>query len=252
MLKAKKSEWFECVFRAYNRNLLRRRFGALHFRGGANLRPDPRPTIVVANHTSWWDGLVCFEIFKSVGADGYVFMEEKNLRRYAVFRRLGAFSIDRGHPRSAFESFEYAAELAREKSDRSFLIFPQGKIVPDTLRPIAFESGIRRVIDRLLPCRVVPLALAYKFRGEFKPVIFATAGATVPFARHDVTESVVRDLAANLGDLIDSQECTIANDDLEDYINLIQRRYQTRRYLGRMKRPSNDPEDGQAMPSNDD
>lgn len=221
MLKAKKSGWFERIFALYNRNLMHRRFEALHFRGAEHLRPVDRPTIVVANHTSWWDGLVCFELFKYVGADGFVFMEEKHLRRYRLFRRLGAFSIDRDHPRSALESFGYAAELAEEKPDRTFLIFPQGKIVPDTLRPIVFETGIERVIDRLLPCRVVPLALAYKFRGEFKPEIFASAGTPLPFAKSGNSKSTSAALAATLESGILELESTIADGDLQGFKNLL-------------------------------
>ncbi len=221
MLKAKKSVWFERVFGVYNRNLLKRRFENLYFAGAENLRPDVRPTIVVANHTSWWDGLVCFEIFKFVGADGFVFMEEKHLRRYSLFRRLGAFSIDRDHPRSAIESFDYAAQLASEKPDRTFLIFPQGKIVPDGLRPIVFESGIERVIDRLLPCRVVPLALAYKHRGEFKPEIFASAGVPMLFSDREDAKSVAANLATNLESLIADQERRISQNDPTDDVELI-------------------------------
>lgn len=221
MLKAKKSEWFERIFGVYNRNLLRRRFGAFHFRGSESLLPDTRPTVVIANHTSWWDGLVCFELFKFVGADGYVFMEEKSLRRYGLFRRLGAFSIDRDHPRSALESFDYAGDLAKQKADRTFLIFPQGKIVPDARRPIGFESGIVRLIEVMLPCRVVPLALAYKFRGGFKPEIFASAGEPITFSQTDGVRPVAHDLAARLERLIDSQERSIADDGFEPCINLI-------------------------------
>jgi 1-acyl-sn-glycerol-3-phosphate acyltransferase len=221
MLKATKSAWIERVFAIYNRNLLKRRFHSLRARGLEHLRAADGPTIVLANHSSWWDGLVAFEIFRRAGTDAFVLMDEANLRKYPFFRRLGAFSIDRSNPKKALESFAYAAELAADKRTRSFLIFPQGRIVPATC-PIVFEAGVVRLLERLTPCRVVTLALAYSFGSEFKPEIFAGAGRARQFLAPP-GKSVLADLETDLENELDEIRRSVASGTAGDFRDLLAR-----------------------------
>lgn len=216
MLTARKSRWFDTVFRAYNRNLLRRRFDALWARDIESLAPADVPKIVFANHSSWWDGLVCYELMRRAGADLFVMMEEKNLRRYPLFRLLGAFSVDRGNARSALESIDYAAALLAGSPSRALLIFPQGKIEPADRRPITFESGIRKIADRVPECRLVPLALSYSFGREFKPDIFARAGE--PFPPGTLSASA---MAAGLEALLEEQRFAVADGTADEYRRLM-------------------------------
>ncbi len=219
MLTAKKSAWFDAVFRVYNRNLLARKFSALHCRNLQVLASNELPVIVYANHSSWWDGLVCHEIFKRAGSDMFVMMEEKHLRRYPLVRRLGAFSVDRENARAAFGSIVYAARLLKEKPGRSVLMFPQGKILPSRARPISFESGIGRLVERVVPCRVVPLALSYEFRDGFKPEIFARIGEAGP--GFDPPEDQPDALARRLSSELDAQERFLADGSDDGYVNIL-------------------------------
>ena len=67
--------------------------------------------------------------------DAYGIMEERQLRRYGFFRRLGMFSVDRENFRSARRSLDYAATLLRG-TGRVLWLFPQGEIVPNDRRPV--------------------------------------------------------------------------------------------------------------------
>lgn len=212
MLTARKSRWFEAVFGVYNRNLLRRRFSSLRVLDLDTLSPNDSPTIVFANHSSWWDGLVCWEMIRQAGADPFVMMEEKNLRRYPLFRRLGAFSVDRGNARSALASIGYAADLLTDSPERALLVFPQGRIEPAGRRPIVFESGIARIAKRVPGCRLVPVALNYEFTGEFKPEIFVRCGEAFPAGAISVPEMSVR-----LEELLARQQSDIAAGSLGGY-----------------------------------
>ena len=133
------------------------------------------PFIVYSNHSSWWDGLVAFEIFRRAKLDAFCLMEEKQLKKLFLFQRLGAFSIVRENGREAVKSINYAAELLKE-SGRTLLIFPQGEIVSNDARPIKFYNGLSRIIEKIGKVYAIPLAMRYEFLGEFKPQIFVNIG----------------------------------------------------------------------------
>nr|MBA3694670.1 acyl-phosphate glycerol 3-phosphate acyltransferase [Acidobacteriota bacterium] len=106
MLEAKKSRWFEKVFQIYNRNLLKRRFHSFRVLGLDSF-VNVNSSIIYANHSSWWDGLVAFEISKALRVDSFIMMEEKQLRNLFLFRKLGAFSVVRENSRQAVKSLNY-------------------------------------------------------------------------------------------------------------------------------------------------
>lgn len=179
MLEAKKSRWFEEVFAVYNRNLLKRRFYSLDVSGLKFLKNPNRdaPFLIYANHSSWWDGLVAFQISRQAESENFIMMEEKQLKKLFLFRRLGAFSVVRENPRAAAKSLSYAANLLKENSNRTLWIFPQGEILPNDERPLNFYRGISRMIEKIGRVAAVPLAIRYEFLGEFKPRIFVKIGA---------------------------------------------------------------------------
>src|SRR3712207_6621959 len=110
MLAAKKKRWFEEIFALYNRNLFKRRFHSLQISGLEFLqkRNEQSPIIIYANHSSWWDGLVAFDVTRAACLDAFVMMEEKQLKKLFPFRWLGAFSVVRENPRKSLESIKYA------------------------------------------------------------------------------------------------------------------------------------------------
>lgn len=177
MLEANKSAWFEKIFAVYNRNLIKRRFHSLQISGLDFLRAknDEIPLVIYGNHSSWWDGLVAFEVSQKAALDFFVIMEEKQLTDLQLFRKLGAFSVVRENPRKAIESINYAVNLL-ENPRRTLWIFPQGEIFPNDLRPLKFFNGLSRIIEKTGRVLVIPAAMRYEFLGEFKPRIFVKIG----------------------------------------------------------------------------
>jgi chlorobactene lauroyltransferase len=174
MLEANKSVMFEKLFSIYNRNLLRRRFYSFHVSGlkfllnkGANT-----PLIIYCNHSSWWDGLIAFQISQETGMHSFVMMEEKHLSKLFLFRLLGAFSVVREKPREALKSINYAVHLLTSSSKNTLWIFPQGEILPNDLRPLKFYNGLAKIIEKVGKCSTASLSIRYEFLGEFKPRIF--------------------------------------------------------------------------------
>jgi 1-acyl-sn-glycerol-3-phosphate acyltransferase len=199
MITARKSAWFERVFAVYNRNLLARRFEGLRVAGLRHLRERTRgvPLVLYANHSSWWDGLVAFEIGRACALDQYVMMEERQLARLRLFRRLGAFSVERERAREARRSVEYACELLRG-TEGALWLFPQGVTLANDVRPLKFYTGAAHIIRRAGGAYVAPVAMRYEFLEEFRPEAFARVGAP---ERVTVDESFdVKDLTRHLSD----------------------------------------------------
>jgi 1-acyl-sn-glycerol-3-phosphate acyltransferase len=222
MLEANKNRWIENAFEIYNKNLLRRRFNSLRV-NNLELLSDNKPSIIYANHSSWWDGLVAFQISRSIKADSFIMMEEKQLRNLFFFRKLGAFSVVRENPREAVKSLKYAINLLEENKNRTLWIFPQGKILPNDIRPIKFYNGLARIIEKTKSCVVSSLAIRYEFLGAYKPDVFIKIGQTEIFGARDVSNSkeLTAKLEKNLTELLDELKSDFCSNNLKHYKNII-------------------------------
>ncbi|HEX8395864.1 MAG TPA: lysophospholipid acyltransferase family protein [Pyrinomonadaceae bacterium] len=225
MLKANKSRLFEMLFAVYNRNLFRRRFAALRVQGIENLqnRKSDLPLVLYANHSSWWDGLVAFEIGRAARLDHFLMMEEKQLKQLFLFRRLGAFSVVRENPRAGLRSINYAVEILKEKPNRSLWIFPQGEILPGDARPLRFYQGLARIIEKTGECVAAPVAMRYEFLGEFKPVVFAKIGRTEVFSNVKTTRKLTEHLSIRLTETLDELKADITGEKINDFIDLLKK-----------------------------
>ena len=225
MLEAKKSYWFEQIFAVYNRNLIKRRFASLNISNLDVLQSFNHefPLIIYANHSSWWDGLVAFQVSRTARLNSYVMMEEKHLKRFFLFRLLGAFSVVRENPREALKTIEYAAGLLTENSDKTLWIFPQGEILPNDRRPVIFYHGFSRIIAKTDKCFVLPLAIRYEFQGEYKPEIFVNIG-NAEFIKPDENFNIkkrTKFFAENLTVVLDELKSDILNKNLAEYRKIV-------------------------------
>lgn len=225
MISARKSAWFERVFAVYNRNLLARRFEGLRVAGLRDLRERVRglPLVLYANHSSWWDGLVAFQIGRACALDQYVLMEEKQLERRPLFRRLGAFSVARG--REARRSVEYAGALLGG-TERALWIFPQGVTAPNDTRPLKLQTGAAHIVARAGGAMVAPVALRYEFLGAFRPDAFARIGTLERVGtdeNFDVKETTRR-LSETLTRTLERLRADILDSDFDDYEELVEPR----------------------------
>jgi chlorobactene lauroyltransferase len=128
------------------------------------------PTLIYANHPSWWDGYMAFLLADEYWrCQGYLMMEEAQLARYRFFRYCGVFSVDRHDPREGMRSVAYAAGLLQRHPGRVLWIFPQGEITPNDRRPLGSFSGAAHIAKRAAPVRCMPMALRFEFLGEQRP-----------------------------------------------------------------------------------
>ncbi|MCA1625359.1 MAG: lysophospholipid acyltransferase family protein [Acidobacteria bacterium] len=215
MLKAQKAVWFEKIFAVYNRNLFKRQFHSLNVSGLDVLQKRDKkiPLIIYANHSSWWDGLIAFEISRIAKLDGFVMMEEKHLKKLFLFRRLGAFSVVRENPRAAIKSINYAAEILVETSNRTLWIFPQGEILHNDLRPLKFYNGLTRIIEKIGQCYAAPVAMRYEFLTDYKPKVFVQIGKVDLFFGNEnfKRRKIINILELKLTETLNALKCDIQN-----------------------------------------
>ena len=225
MLVAKKSVWFEKIFAVYNINLIKRRFNSLQVSGLDFLtaRDKNIPLLIYANHSSWWDGLVAFQISRTVKLDSFLMMEEKQLRKLRLFRKIGAFSVVREKPREAIKSIAYAADILRKKPNRAVWIFPQGEILPSDKRPLCFYNGLSKIIKKVGgKIQLLPIAIRYEFSGNYKPEIFIKIGkveSIIPDENFDA-KKFTQELSLNLTRLVDQLKLEIISQDFIKFKNL--------------------------------
>lgn len=224
MITARKERLFEHVFALYNRNLIRRRFEGLRVAGLDHLQRHATgtPQLLYANHSSWWDGLIMFQLARVCKLDLYAMMEEKQLRQYPFHRKLGAFSVVRTRPREALKSIEYASNLLRHTS-RTLLIFPQGQTAPNDTRPLKFYNGAARIIECVGEIDLLPVALRYEFLDEFRPQIFARVGAAERIeATSDFNaKQLTNYMAEKLTHTLDSVHADVIARNFADYVEIV-------------------------------
>jgi 1-acyl-sn-glycerol-3-phosphate acyltransferase len=223
MLPAKKSEFFQKIFSIYNRNLIKRRFMSLKVEGFTKLvnRDKSIPLIIYANHSSWWDGLVMFQLCREAKIDLYAMMEEKQVLEYPFHRKLGAFSVVRENPRDALKAIRYASNLLIENSKRCVLIFPQGELIPHENRPLVFFNGISKTIEKIGKCLTVPIAIRYEFLNDWKPEVLASIGDAEMIEQGFEGKHLTKKLEHNLTKSLDNLSKNISDRALKSFERLI-------------------------------
>lgn len=218
MIPARKSRTFDWVLDRYNRWLFRRRFQNVHIKGLGNLSDAPAPTLLCANHSSWWDGLMAHLVTREAGLDGYCMMEEKQLRKLRPFTWAGAFSVVREKPREALQSVKYAAEQLRINDLCGLWVFPQGEILPNDIRPLIFFRGIEKIVAEAGQVRVIPVAMRYEFRDSYKPDVFISIGPALP---ENPLQGLSDAAASEVTRLLDAIGDDLVRDELSLYESVI-------------------------------
>lgn len=175
VIPAQYSVNFNRLFAIYSANLFRRRFDSIYIDG--TFRPGSLDrTVWYMNHHTWWDALIPNLLNSKVfHQDMRAIMDEEQLRKYPFFRKLGAFSVDRSHPRSALNALEYAVD-ALQQDHSSLYIFPQGKIEPEFIDPMKFEGGLAWLYRSLPNVDFVPIATTMNTRYSDKPRLLISIG----------------------------------------------------------------------------
>jgi chlorobactene lauroyltransferase len=181
MLKVRRNRLYTLWFGWYSRRQFRRYFNSVRvfMQAGVQEMDQGTPVVFYANHAYWWDGFwsqLCTEKFFRQNL--HIIIEFQQLLKHRFFTRIGAFSLDRSHPRSAIMTIQYAAELLTAESERqnALWIFPQGKIEPVDKRPLFFFKGtasiVSRVLEKIPRIYLVSVVSRIEYLEEQKPELF--------------------------------------------------------------------------------
>lgn len=164
--------------------------------------PQDRPLLMVANHTSWWDGFLLRDVHRQLRgrqAPIYTVMTEAELRRHPFLRLLGATPLDPASPASLLRLLRTLQEQVQRRPDATVLIFPQGRIWPAWRRPLGFRRGVELVLRRLGPCTVLPIGIHIEAMNRVAPTAFVAIGEPRQSPGEDVTAQTLEDdVAARL------------------------------------------------------
>lgn len=144
--------------------------------------PEPgpeqgRPVLLVANHTSWYDGFLLREIQRRhwPGAVLRTIMLSRELRGRPPLRMIGGTGFDPDRPQTLRAVVrELAAVAQRRPTVVSF--FPQGTIRPSWVDPPGFREGTRLVQRALAPLTVRSTGLHLEMGNRTRPTAFVSAG----------------------------------------------------------------------------
>ena len=176
MIKTRHTQWAHFVFAAYIRWLLRRNFHSLNLLGDTPVIEADQPILLLPNHSSWWDGFfVYFLNEKLLNRRLYLMMLESQLKKYPFFARVGAFSIDPGHPKNVLTSLEYSRSILELPVSPAPLLclFPQGVLRPNLIRPLGLEKGPDWIIKKSKrKLTVLTLGIRIEFLDQQLPEVF--------------------------------------------------------------------------------
>ncbi len=222
MLKARKNKLFESLFSIYNTRILKKFFYRIHIKGEENfiLREPGIPTVIYANHSNWWDGLIAFYLSKTLwNIDAYVMMDIEQMSKYKFFRRIGAFSVKRDNPKEAVESVNYAVNLLKN-TERVLWIFPQGIMQPNDYRPIMFFNGVSKIAGDIGNVNLIPLVFRYEFLMEQRPEVFISIGKAKKISPGTNLKELTQLLNNELLNELNSLKAKVTGVELENF-NLI-------------------------------
>lgn len=178
MIPAAKNRWVDDWFQGYTRRYLRRSFHRILLMGELPEKPEG-PVLICSNHSSWWDLLAAYWLSRDVlGWSGYAPMDERQLRRYSILRRIGIYGVDRERLSGGREFLDYSLSLLRGE-DCALWLTAQGAMISNDVRPVRLYSGIAHLVKALGVCHVLTVAIDYEFWDEKRPELLIALGPLV-------------------------------------------------------------------------
>jgi 1-acyl-sn-glycerol-3-phosphate acyltransferase len=215
----------QLVYRALVLPALRSSFERISLRSTSHA-PVDAPVILCVNHSAWWDGYMCMLLNERIlHRSAYVMIEDTQLQRYQFLRWTGGFSVNRSNPRSATESLTYAAHVLSNDPRAMLIIYPQGEILGNDVRPLKFFSGVghiaKNVVRAVGRCAVLPCALRYEFVGEQKPQAFIHIGEPLLVESESAARAITTQAEAALTRDLDALHDDVTHYRLADFDTLM-------------------------------
>ena len=145
MIYNKKNSVINWFIHNYVKWIVKRHFQEIIFN---SLTVDNNKSILlIANHFSFWDGLILYCLNeKLLKKKFHVMVEKETVYMLNYLKFAGAFSITK-NSRDVIESLNYAAALLNDPQNL-VLIFPQGRLFSNYVNDVHFDKGILRIVQK--------------------------------------------------------------------------------------------------------
>jgi len=173
--------WFFNGFRdVYVTRYLRKHFHAVRLsKSSAEVPSDDAPIIVVLNHPSWWDPMICMLLTTRFGnREHFAAIDELAKQKYKFFPKLGFFGVDTKSLRGAAAFLRTARHLLNAPN-RALWITAQGRFSDVRQRPLNLQSGVGHLAARMTRGWILPVALEYAFWTERTPEALIRVGEPI-------------------------------------------------------------------------
>ena len=181
-------------FRRIVRGYFRRHFHAVRIAHPERFKGLDGPLIVYANHTSWWDPMVCVLLADEMMPERrhYAPMDAAALERYGILKLLGIFPVEMKTPRGAVQFLRTGEAIL--KSGGVLWVTPQGRFADPRERPLEFKPGMAALAARVASscggCTLLPLAIEYPFWDERLPETLLLVAEAVRVSAGETAESI--------------------------------------------------------------
>jgi 1-acyl-sn-glycerol-3-phosphate acyltransferase len=183
--------WF---FRRIVRGYFRRHFHAVRIAGAERFRGVAGPVIVYANHSSWWDPMVCVLLAAELKPNRrhYAPMDAAALEKYGILKRIGIFPVEMKSARGAVQFLRTGEAILNDGG--VLWVTPQGRFCDPRERPLQFKPGMAALAARVASsrgeCTLLPLAIEYPFWDERLPETLLYFGEAVRVTAGESAEGV--------------------------------------------------------------
>lgn len=163
--------WLTRLFAAYSERLVRKHFHTVRLLGAPDLSAFAgRALVIYANHPSWWDPLIGLVAWRRLlaGRVPYAPIDAVAVEKYAFFKKLGFFGVEKDSTRGARNFLRISRELLR-RPETLMLVTPQGRFSDVREPELRFEAGLGHLFRHVPGAVFLPLAIEYTFWEEKLP-----------------------------------------------------------------------------------
>ncbi|MBI1176990.1 acyltransferase [bacterium] len=213
------------LFASYAERLVRKHFHSIRILGHPDLSAfKDRPLLIFANHPSWWDPLIALVVWRRLfpGRIPYAPIDAVAVEKYAFFKKLGFYGVERGTARGA-RSFLRISTALLEKPESLLMVTPQGRFADVRERSLKLEAGLGHLSRRTPHAVFVPLAIEYPFWEEKCPEVLLNFGepfVNEHFADREI-EHINRELEARLAKTQANLAAASINRDVANFNKLV-------------------------------
>ncbi len=177
MIKAKHITWAEWIFAPYIRHLFKQNFFRFHLLGDIPVLKSSGPTLLLPNHSTWWDGFFVYYLNKILfHRKIYLMMLEEQLATFPFFAKLGAFGIRSDNFSGVRASLLYALEILNSHTEEDpvlLCMFPQGELQPWQKDPLEYRRGFHVIAEHFKQdLTIVQLGIKTEFLDQQRPEVF--------------------------------------------------------------------------------